>query len=390
MNKTIEKADSDVISVIDEFDYSTQSDSYNESFIAWRKNKKNPYAYNFALNKKETVYIDGQGFVNESAADAEASVMNKLLSLIGIAVLVIVAIENVFGKVLVQILDAVGVDVHNAFFNSVIYGGCSEVAMVLVIITSLKLIIPMIIMRTQLRMPLRNSIPLTTKNSLELIAAIAAALIVSVVVGIPYAFSDESTEVYQFFRQYNADMSLWGQEEFVVYSFFDVIVVSVFFEILFRGAMFTALRQFGDIYAVVITSVVSGLVMQDLNAMFGVMAISAIASIGMLRSGSILTPILVRIVYKMYIFALAIFQMNEEAVMPLERSAFMVGVFCAGILIFILTLIPGKLRDIRFFAKYTCHIPRKGQPLVTLKVFIFTASAALCLLIAVMSAVLHI
>ncbi len=390
MNKTIEKADSDVISVIDEFDYSTQSDSYNESFIAWRKNKKNPYAYNFTLHKKESVYIDGKGFINESAADAEASVMNKLLSLIGIAVLIVVAIENVFGKILVQILDTVGVDVHNAFFNSVIYGGCREVAMVLIIITSLKLLIPMIIMRTQLKMPLRNSIPLTTKNSLELIAAIAAALIVSVVMGLSYAFSDESTEVYQFFQQYNADMSLWGQEEFVVYSFFDVIVVSVLFEVLFRGAMFTALRQFGDIYAIVITSVVSGLVMQDLNAMLGVMAISVIASIGMLRSGSILTPILVRIVYKMYIFALAIFQMSDEAIMPLERSVFMVGVFCAGILIFMLTLIPGKLREERFFAKYTCHIPRKGQLPVTIKVFIFTASAVLCLLIAVMSAVLHI
>jgi len=280
--------------------------------------------------------------------------------------------------------------VHNAFFNSVIYGGCREVAMVLIIITSLKLLIPMIIMRTQLRMPLKNSVPFTTKNSLELIAAIAAALIVSVIMGIPDVFYSDSAEVYEFFGQYNADMSPWGQDEFLIYSFFDVIVVSVLFEILFRGAMFTALRQFGDIYAIVITSVVSGLVMQDLDAMPGVMAISVIASIGMLRSGTILTPILVKIVYKMYMFALAIFRMSDADIMPLERSAFMIIVFAAGIVIFALTLVPGKLREERFFAKYTCHIPRKGQVHVTLRVFIFTASVSLCLLVAVMSAVLHI
>ncbi len=389
MNKTLTKTETDVIDVAGEFDYSTQSDSYNACFSEWRKNRKNPYAYNFTLHKKESVYIEGKGFVSDSPAEAEAKTMSRLLSLIGITMLIIVIIENVFSKLFVAVLDIIGINVHNTFFNSVIYGGCREVAMVLVVITALKLLIPMIIVHIKLKMPLKCSVPLTTKNSLELIAAIAAAFIASAVLGIPYVFAEGNTEVYEFFRSYNADISVWGQNEFLVYSFFDVIIVPILFEILFRGAMFTALRQFGDIYAVIISSVVSGLVMQSFTAALGTLVISVIASIGMLRSGSILTPIAVRVIYKMYIFTVSVLRMNEENVMLLEQGIFMAAVFVVGIVVLTLLLTKGGLKNTRFFADYTCHISRKGHALVTLKEFIFVAPAVLCLLIALLSAVLH-
>ena len=43
-----------IINVVDQFDYSTQNDNYNAKFRAWRKNKENPYAFNFKLNRKES------------------------------------------------------------------------------------------------------------------------------------------------------------------------------------------------------------------------------------------------------------------------------------------------------------------------------------------------
>ncbi len=33
-----------IVDVIDEFDYSTQNESYNEKFRKWRKKKENPFA----------------------------------------------------------------------------------------------------------------------------------------------------------------------------------------------------------------------------------------------------------------------------------------------------------------------------------------------------------
>ena len=47
-----------IISVVDQFDYSTQNQTYNENFIKWRKDKDNPYAFNFELDRRESVFVE--------------------------------------------------------------------------------------------------------------------------------------------------------------------------------------------------------------------------------------------------------------------------------------------------------------------------------------------
>ena len=42
-----------IVNVIDEFDYSTQNDAYNEKFKKWRRNKDNHCAFNYSANKNE-------------------------------------------------------------------------------------------------------------------------------------------------------------------------------------------------------------------------------------------------------------------------------------------------------------------------------------------------
>lgn len=60
-----------MIDVIDEFDYSTQNDAYNEKFRAWRSRKNNPYAFSFEKNQRESVYIEGRGFIENSLEAVE-------------------------------------------------------------------------------------------------------------------------------------------------------------------------------------------------------------------------------------------------------------------------------------------------------------------------------
>lgn len=76
-----------IIDVVDEFDYSTQNDNYNDSFIKWRKNKDNPFAFNFSANKNESLFIEGKGFINDSFMASEYEIINRIFFILGTAML---------------------------------------------------------------------------------------------------------------------------------------------------------------------------------------------------------------------------------------------------------------------------------------------------------------
>ena len=70
MNKAAQHSNK-IINVIDEFDYSTQNESYNRQFKKWRREKENKFSFRFSSNKNESIFIDGKGFVSENAVSAE-------------------------------------------------------------------------------------------------------------------------------------------------------------------------------------------------------------------------------------------------------------------------------------------------------------------------------
>ena len=86
----------EIINVIDEFDYSTQSDEYNVEFRNWRKKLSNPYTYNYSKNVKEQTFVDGQGFVSTSPQDSEKEVIYRVFQILGNVLLIYLFIEIVF------------------------------------------------------------------------------------------------------------------------------------------------------------------------------------------------------------------------------------------------------------------------------------------------------
>lgn len=371
-----------IISAVDEFDYSTQLESYNVRFIEWRKRKNNPYAYSFEQNKNETIFVEGQGFAEKSPAMAETETLGKILYIIGAAFLVSLFIDNVLSRLLVFALDFLGVNIHGTFFNSVMYGGRTAVLIVLIVISLLELIVPLKILHYELKMPVKLRYPLQLKSWEGLIGTVGMAMIVCVVVGLPSAYSEKTKEIYEFFSPYAADVSVWGQEEFLIYTIFDVIVVSVITELLFRGEIFHALRQFGDAYAVIITSVLSGLMSQDLTKFTGAVLISAVSSIGMLKSGTILSAITARVIYKMYFMGLMLIEMSPSEDMFLTRNVFMILTFAVGLIILFFVFRAGRQREFDCFAKYNAHLSMKKKLILPLKVMPFAAVVIISLVAA--------
>ena len=369
--------------MVEEFDYSTQNESYNRKFRKWRKNKNNPYAFNFSTNKKERIFIDGKGFVSNSPAESEHETISRIFFIIGIAMLLWVTIDNIIGKMIIYFLDITGVNVHTTFFSTSCYGGSIEIVTALIVISLIKICMPAFYIHKKLKMPHKVEFMSTMNHPSELIGAIGLSLAVCTVTNIPDAYSSSAREIYSYFKSIDTDISVWGQAEYVIYTIFDVVIVSVASEVLFRGAIFSALRQFGDAFAIIITAVMASLLTQDFQEMPTVFLISVIASIGMLKSGSIFTAFAVSTVYKMYQLSIVIIEMNTSENMFLIRNLIMTGIFIVGSFTAIfIYIVRNRKNKQHYFAEYHSDISTKDRLIFSFKSFPFGAVVFVCLIAA--------
>lgn len=321
-----------LIDVTETFDYSGQSPEYISTYKKWRKNPDNPFAYNYIGNKNEITFSESEGFLKTIPEEKEREVLSRVLYIFGTVLILSLFIQFVFSKILVACLDLIGINIHNSFLNYSVYGGQKEVMAVMVTVTFLKFCLPMFIIKKTLKMPLKASLPCKLQSGKNLFFCISLSVIVSVLTSISRAYSNTTREYFNFFNCYSKEISLMNQAELVIYMFFDIVAVSIMSEFLFHGAVFQALRQFGDLYAVLICSVFSALMSNDIASMPAVLAVSAVAGISVLRSGTVFTAVAVQITNKIYLFALTIIELSFSD-MNLKRGYFMVACFLISIVI---------------------------------------------------------
>ena len=386
MNKTAECSDSKIINVIDEFDYSTQNDSYNGQFIKWRRKKENKFSFSFSSNKDESIFIDGKGFISESAVSAEKRTLARIFNIIGNAMLIWLVTDTIVVKFLVKFLSIIGIDVNSNFFNNTIYGGSLEIVTVIIMVSLIRMIVTMFYLHESFKVPLKVEFMHTMNHPSGLVTGISLALLVCTIINIPSAFSPDTKEIYSFFRNIDTDVSVWGQVEFVVYIIFDTIIMSILSEMIFCGAVFAVCRQFGDLFAIIITSLTAALLTHDFGDMAAVFLISVIGSYGMLRSGSIFTPIAVSIVYKMYVLALTVIEAEPSVSMSMTRGMFMSLVFIAGAVGAILCFLHNRKKG-KMLAEYKSEFPLGKRILFSVKIFPYIAVGLVCIVYALVGVV---
>ena len=385
MNKAAQHSNK-IINVIDEFDYSTQNESYNEQFRKWRRKKENKFSFSFSSNKNESVFIDGKGFVSENAVSAEKKILSRIFCTVGNAMLIWLVTDTIILKFLIKFFSIIGINVHNNFFSTGIYGGSIEIVISIIIVSLIKMLVTMLYMHKQFKVPLKVEFMHTMNHPSGLVTAISLALVVCTIINIPSAFSVETKEIYSFFRNIDADVSVWGQAEFLVYTIFDIIVISILSVMIFCGAMFAVCRQFGDLFAIITTSLTAALLTHNFNDMAAVFLISAIGSYGMLRSGSIFTPIAVNVVYKMYILALTVIEVDPSVNMSITKGMFMAAVFIAGTAGTIICFLHNRKKDIKL-AVYESEFSLGKRIVFSVKVFPYIAVGLICIVYALAGAV---
>ncbi len=384
MNSSV--TEKNIIDVIEEFDYSTQSEKYNNSFREWRKRKDNVYSFNFKKDQRERVYIDGRGFVEKSCANTEKKVLANIFHTLGYAVLMWIVFEDVLSRLLIYSLEHLGLNIHTSFMTRTISGGCHEVATILIVINTIKIALPMMYLHHKFKMPKKAAIMSSMNNSAALVGAISASFILSVVITLPSAFSSETREVISFFGSENMDVSIWNQGEFIAYTIFDVLIIPIISQLLFCGAAFAVLRQFGDTFAMLITAFTAAVLTQDFRYMPAIFIITLVGCCGMLTSGSIFTAIAVNIIFKMYQLTIVLIETDASTSMTLKRNGFMAAVVIAGTIGLVYFRMNMKKHPIKL-ARYNAELPFSQRMIHSSKTFPFSAVAMLCILCAVMEAV---
>lgn len=380
MAKQTDSEEKVIINVVDEFDAAMQGSGYNGNFKKWRKNKDNPYAFNFEKNNKEKIFNESRGFETPSQTEEGKKVFGSIMRETGILMLIVVVFRSIIGKLVIIVLDLIGLDIHTTTFSSGVYGGGKEIIATTIILALAALLTPVIYLHKKMRMPLKAGIMHTVRDSAEIIGAIGFAMIFCTIACLPAVYSSETKDIYTYFASAETDVSAWGQEEFVVYTIFDVIILSVLTELLFRGGIFSALRQFGDITAIIVTTAMSVLLTGDFYAMPAALLISFVSSLGMLRSGTIFTAIAVRIVYKMYQLALVILEVDASENMEITRNLFMISVFLLGVILAAAVILTGNRKNKRCIVKYESEFNESKRLAFAVKVFPFSAVSLLCII----------
>jgi len=381
-------SDKNIINVVEQFDYSTQDDGYNQSFIKWRKNKDNPYAFNFKMNRKESVFVEGKGFESKSLPTAERNCVIKIMNVAGIAMLMWVVIDNIIGKAVISLFDFLGFDIHTSFFSTGVYGGDVEIVTSLILIGLMKIIVPTVYVHKKLQMPLKAEYLTKLRHASDMIATLCMSLAASAVTSLPNIYTNRTREVFNYFREIDADASAWDQKQFIIYAVFDIVVVSVLSELFFRGAVFGALRQFGDLFAVFITSMMSALLVQDVREFPAALMISAIAAAGMLRSGSILTAIYVQVIFKLYRMALILLESTSTDTIFLKRNIFILAVFTIGVAGVLFFYILGKKKNRHRIASYKSEVTFGQRIVIAFRSYPVPAVAGICVMAALIKLIL--
>ncbi|WP_024861551.1 CPBP family intramembrane glutamic endopeptidase [Ruminococcus flavefaciens] len=381
-------SEKNIINVVEQFDYSTQDDSYNQSFIKWRKNKDNPYAFNFKMDRRESVFVEGKGFESKSLPTAERNCVIKIMNVAGIAMLIWIVIDNIIGKAVISLFDFLGFDIHSSFFSTGVYGGDVEIVTSLILIGLMKVLIPAWYVHKKLKMPSKAEYLTKLRHSPDMIDSLCMAMAASAVTSLPNIYTNKTRLLYNYFRDIDADTSVWSQEQFIIYAIFDIVVLSVLSELFFRGAIFGALRQFGDVFALVITSVMSALLVQDVREFPAALLMSAIAAAGMLRSGSILTAIYVQIIFKLYRLALILLESTSTDTIYLHRNIFILAVFIIGALGFGTVYLLSKKKNRHRIASYKSEISMWERLVIAFRSYPVPAVVGVCVMAALIKLIL--
>lgn len=321
--------------------YKNQDSGYNNAYRKWQSESRIFLGHPDPDNPNEMIYQDGVGIIAENRTAAERRSLVYVHSVIMWAMVFYLIIELCFSSVLPPVLGMLGAHIGTDAVTGLMYGNDVIVIIMMYIGETVKRLIPFLMMKKALNMPINIALPMKIYDREAFVIAIPAALMCFPLLS---AFSG-------LFNKLLANVGILPYNNIVPHMntmagsvaavFISVIYVPFISELLMRGMILHSLRQFGDAYAILISAMVSTLCVHNLTQMCYVFISAVIIGHFALRTGSMITSVIMRMIFKL----LATSAWYAERYLSAEDNLLFIGIT------FIVCLTVGLIGMFRFIGK---------------------------------------
>ncbi|HBI85934.1 MAG TPA: hypothetical protein DDX71_06570 [Ruminococcus sp.] len=306
------------IDVVADFTYNSHNSNYNRDYKSWRSTNKLPCMYRFSGDPRAAVYVTGDAVSRPTAKNTERLALMKCSEKIGIALLIVLLTELIGGSVAIWILRRMHLDIQLDPISLSMVGSPWLLTAVRCLLLLLKYGIPALLLIQICRIPRKVALPIMRGGLREEVAAVGFAMTAAAV----YSIFGASAGV-------QAAQEIFTHKDFSAITaagLFDAVIGSFLAELLMRGAILQLLRQFGDHFAVSTTAVLAFLLPNALPDRIGELLIGLMAGYLMLKGGSIMKCVHLRVVYVSLCYA-RLMLIYTEQVMPLWQYALLLSSF---------------------------------------------------------------
>ncbi len=316
-----------MIDVAGQRHYHGQGSDYAEAYTAWRNDPENKYAYSFVHDSREHTYIDGEGFADRRAVTAEKEALRRCTNFLGFSMLILLLFQVLRFNIMKYAFnsDYLGWVYYSQHDDlETISAAQSYVYIALRVISLLSVLL---IAHFTLKMPAKISLPHEKPGAKLFICGLCIALMFLIISRVfDYV-------LIQVFSQVNIDVSFYyylntdDKTAQTVYYLSEMIVSSVLIEIIFRGYILQLFRQFGDLFAIIISAFASAFCYHDISNIMYMFFLCIILGIITVINGSVYASILTRVVL-MHVEAL----LNELSLVPDDLpKRFIEAIICLAV-----------------------------------------------------------
>lgn len=296
-----ESTEQKMIDVVEDFSAPCQTEQYQKSFRNWRRQKQNIYAFRFTKNPKETAFSESQAVAEQMPSQAEQTVLRKLGYLAGCAFICYLVIENILDKLTIAVMQKMHWQIEIVFYGgNRIYGDEKLVFWVTTVIHLLKYLIPAVWIQKKIHLPMCVSVPLPVRKPNSLLSGMIFVMLLSVGLGMygsPYSAELEK------YRQISG-LTASQDNKVILYTLITIFILPIVAELLLHGCLFQTLRQFGDTFAVVTMAILTAAMTHNIFDAVRMGIIHLVISYYLVKTGSFLSAVFLRIVHEIYMFAL--------------------------------------------------------------------------------------
>ncbi len=271
-----------------------QDREYNDLYRKWQIEHKNDYGFYVDGDSDELTYHGSEGFITEYPESSELNAAYETHSVIAVTLIIYTLLNLAVFALFPFLSNQLGlkVSLHSAGY----FTGNETEALILSYIVNIAIrVIPQFYLMSKIKMPIKVMIPMKIANKPLFREAVPMAMFVF---GINSVFSGLMMPLFGVMGIETANR-IWLPESKTAMFFSSIlftIIIPVLSEVVHRGVFLQILRQFGDGYALIITSSICALVTGKADRYFFNFIFSIIIGYFVLRTGSVLTAIVMRIV----------------------------------------------------------------------------------------------